>query len=246
MAGEHILVMTADAPLAAVLVRGLVPDGYGVTVVSDAFEGESAALTGWIDLVIFDLDVPGRDGLAVLEALRRKGCRCPVVALASLSVESPAALARGADDLVVKPVRLPVLKARLGVRLRTSRANRAGTVHGTPATGRCDGMPTVGGVTLDRVAQRAAVGSTWVELTPREFALAEILMLNAGRVVSVEELVDHVWRGELPPGSNLLRIYVGYLRRKLGPGAITTIHRSGYRFDGGEAASGHPAGDAEV
>jgi DNA-binding response OmpR family regulator len=129
----------------------------------------------------------------------------------------------GADDYMPKPFRFAELLARVRLRLRHA--------DGTSGTVRED-ILEAGGVYLDLRTRRATVAGRMIDLSAREFTLAEIFMLNTGRVLSREQLLDHAWGLGFDPGSNVVDVYVGYLRRKFGAAAITTVRGMGYRFDG--------------
>jgi DNA-binding response OmpR family regulator len=148
----------------------------------------------------------------------------PVVVLTARDSvgDTVSALEGGADDYMSKPFRFAELQARIRLRLRQSTGAAAGAEDAL-ATGR---------VRLDLRTRRASVDGAEVELSAREFALAEIFLRNAGQVLSREQLLDHVWGFDFDPGSNVVDVYVGYLRRKLGSGAISTVRGMGYRFDG--------------
>jgi DNA-binding response OmpR family regulator len=135
--------------------------------------------------------------------------------------DTVSALEGGADDYMPKPFRFAELLARVRLRLRASQEAGAGIVDHLGA----------GGVRLDLRTRRAEVGGQLVDLSAREFALAEIFMLNPGQVLSREQLLDHVWGLDFDPGSNVVDVYVGYLRRKFGAGTISTVRGMGYRFN---------------
>jgi DNA-binding response OmpR family regulator len=135
--------------------------------------------------------------------------------------DTVSALEGGADDYMPKPFRFAELLARVRLRLRQPDNN---------STARPDVL-NGGGVRLDVRTRRATVGGQQVDLSAREFALAEMFMLNAGQVLSREQLLDHVWGLDFDPGSNVVDVYVGYLRRKFGASTITTVRGAGYRFN---------------
>jgi len=138
--------------------------------------------------------------------------------------DTVSALEGGADDYMPKPFRFAELLARVRLRLRQSEG-------GNGAAARPETLEA-GGVSLDLRTRRASVDGHDVELSSREFTLAEIFMLNPGQVLSREQLLDHVWGYDYDPGSNVVDVYVGYLRRKLGADAISTVRGVGYRFGG--------------
>jgi DNA-binding response OmpR family regulator len=134
--------------------------------------------------------------------------------------DTVSALEGGADDYMPKPFRFAELLARVRLRLRQN-----GGSEGT----REDAIEA-GGVRLDLRTRRATVDGQEVDLSAREFALAEVFMVNPGRVLSREQLLDHVWGLDFDPGSNVVDVYVGYLRRKFGSATIATVRGMGYRF----------------
>jgi DNA-binding response OmpR family regulator len=171
------------------------------------------------DLLILDLGLPGKDGTVVLRELRSADQRMPVLILTARDDVSDkvAGLEGGADDYMTKPFRFEELLARVRARLRDER-----TVE-----------PTVlrsGEVTLDLRTRRASVNGRTTELTAREFTMLEVLLRHAGQVLSREQLLSHVWGYDYDPGSNVVDVYVGYLRKKLGQRTIETVRGMGYRL----------------
>ncbi len=178
--------------------------------------------------MILDLGLPMLDGLDVLRALRRRGERMPIVVLSARDGvdDTVAALEGGADDYVTKPFRFEELLARVRLRLRDAVTSEPTILH-------------AGGITLDLRSRRASVagapnpgggGQRTVELTAREFALTETLLRHAGQVLSREQLLSHVWGYDFDPGSNVVEVYIRYIRRKLGTDAIETVRGMGYRL----------------
>jgi DNA-binding response OmpR family regulator len=220
----RILIVEDEERIASFIAKGLRADGHVPTVVGDGREGLDLALGGDHDLMVLDIGLPGMDGFEVLDQLRAQGSRMPVVVLTARDSvgDTVSALEGGADDYMSKPFRFAELQARIRLRLRQSTGAAAGAEDAL-ATGR---------VRLDLRTRRASVDGAEVELSAREFALAEIFLRNAGQVLSREQLLDHVWGFDFDPGSNVVDVYVGYLRRKLGSGAISTVRGMGYRFDG--------------
>ena len=171
------------------------------------------------DLVILDLGLPSLDGMEVLDRIRRRGDRLPVIVLTARSEvhDTVKGLEAGADDYVTKPFRFEELLARIRVRLR-------GQATGDPT------VLTAGDVSLDVRTRRATVGDRSVELTAREYALLETFLRHTDQVLSREQLLDMVWGYDFDPGSNVVDVYVRYLRRKLGEDVIETIRGMGYRL----------------
>jgi two-component system copper resistance phosphate regulon response regulator CusR len=217
---NRILVAEDEPRIAAFLDKGLRANGFTVTVVDDGNDAFELADSDDFDLLILDVGLPGRDGFAVLRDLRARGRPIPVIILTARdSVEDTVAgLEGGADDYVAKPFRFDELLARVRVRLRSDRTPEATVL-------------TVGEVALDLRTRRLSVEGRIVELTAREFALAETFFRHPGQVLSREQLLSNVWGYDYDPGSNVVEVYVRYLRQKLGEARITTIRGMGYRFE---------------
>jgi DNA-binding response OmpR family regulator len=181
------------------------------------------------DLPILDLGLPGKDGLEVLRELRLRGQRLPTIILTARDDvdDKVAGLEGGADDYVTKPFRFEELLARARARLRAETGVRQ------PAVVR------VGEVVLDTRTRRLAVDGRTVELSAREFAMLDTFMRHPGQVLSRTLLLSHIWGYDHDPGSNVVDVYVGYLRKKVGLERIKTVRGAGYRF---EDASPTPLG----
>jgi DNA-binding response OmpR family regulator len=219
----RILIVEDEQRIASFVSKGLRADGHLTTAVADGHEGLDQALSGAFDLVILDIGLPGIDGFEVLDRLRSQGSTVPVIVLTARDSvgDTVSALEGGADDYMPKPFRFAELLARVRLRLRQGH---------DPATQREDVLQS-GGVRLDVRTRRAVVGEKEVDLSAREFALAETFMVNPGQVLSREQLLDHVWGMDFDPGSNVVDVYVGYLRKKFGADAIATVRGMGYRFN---------------
>jgi DNA-binding response OmpR family regulator len=218
----RILIVEDEQRIAAFVAKGLRSDGHLTTTVGDGHGGLDHALSGAFDLVVLDIGLPGLDGFEVLERLRSQGSQVPVIVLTARDSvgDTVSALEGGADDYMPKPFRFAELLARIRLRLRQPDGVRPR-----------DDVLECGGIRLDVRSRRADVGERQVELSAREFALAEMFMVNAGQVLSREQLLDHVWGLDFDPGSNVVDVYVGYLRRKFGAGTIATVRGMGYRFN---------------
>jgi DNA-binding response OmpR family regulator len=219
MGGARILIAEDETGISSFLERGLRANGFAPTVVEDGASALALARTGGFDLLVLDLGLPTRDGLSVLEELRRGGNAVPVIILTARSEPNDTVLGldRGADDYVTKPFRFEELMARIRARLRREGAPEASEL-------------AAGGVVLDLRTRLARVGGRDVELSAREFALAETFFRNPGQVLSREQLLSLVWGYDRDPGSNVVDVYVGYLRRKLGNDLILTARGMGYRL----------------
>ena len=219
MGAARILIAEDEHGISSFLENGLRAAGFAPTVVEDGSSALALARTGEFDLLVLDLGLPTRDGLSVLEELRSAGNRMPVIILTARSHldDTVAGLDRGADDYVTKPFRFEELLARIRARLRTG--------------GSAEEMELrAGEVAIDLLTRRARVGNRDVELSAREFALAEVFFRNAGHVLSREQLLSLVWGYDRDPGSNVVDVYVGYLRKKLGEDVIATVRGMGYRL----------------
>jgi DNA-binding response OmpR family regulator len=219
----RILIVEDEQRIASFVSKGLRADGHLTTVVGDGHGGLDHALSGDFDLVVLDIGLPGIDGFEVLDQLRSQGSQVPVIVLTARDSvgDTVSALEGGADDYMPKPFRFAELLARVRLRLRSEHTDGV----------RREDVIESAGVRLDVRTRRADVGERQVELSAREFALAEMFMVNAGQVLSREQLLDHVWGMDFDPGSNVVDVYVGYLRRKLGSEAIATVRGMGYRFN---------------
>lgn len=220
MGAARILIAEDEPGISSFLERGLRASGFTPTVVEDGASALALAQSGEFDLLVLDLGLPNRDGLSVLEELRRGGSRLPVVILTARSElhDTVVGLDRGADDYITKPFRFEELLARVRARLLGG---------STPEETRL----AAAGAVLDLRTRRARLGDREVELSAREFALAEVFFRNAGQVLSRAQLLSLVWGYDRDPGSNVVDVYVGYLRKKLGDDAITTVRGMGYRLE---------------
>ncbi len=219
----EILVVEDEAGIADFLARGLEAEGYGVTVAADGPAGERLALDSEVDLVILDRMLPGLDGIEVLGSIRRAKPALPVILLTARAevADRVEGLDRGATDYVTKPFAFDELLARVRARLRD-------------AGGSSDAVLEVGGIRLDLLSREATRGGVAVGLAEREAKLLAYLMRHAGRVCARERILASVWGYEHDPGTNVVQVYVGYLRRKLerpgSPDPIETVRSVGYRL----------------
>lgn len=215
-----ILIAEDEARIARFLEHGLTAQGYSTTSVTDGAAALDYASSGSFDLLLLDVGLPVMDGFAVLRRLREDGNAIPVIILTARSsvTDTVAGLEGGADDYLAKPFRFEELVARIRRRLRDDRSPESLVL-------------TCGGLTLDLRSRQATVSGRTVDLSAREFALAEMLLRHAGQVLSREQLLDHVWGDDFDPSSNVVDVYIRHLRRKLGPDRITTLRRMGYRLE---------------
>jgi len=220
-----ILVVEDERRIAAFLVKGLQAAGHTVAYAGTAADALVRTGEGDIRLVILDLGLPDLDGTDLLRRLRAEGNEVPVLVLTARGQVSDRveALDLGADDYMTKPFAFQELVARVRARLRRDDPTTAAGVL------RSDSLE------LDLKARRAVVGERRVDLTARECALLEAFMRHPGAVLSREQLLSEVWGFHFDPGSNVVDVYVRYLRRKLGDGYIETVRGAGYRLDGARA-----------
>jgi DNA-binding response OmpR family regulator len=216
---SRILIAEDEPRLASFLEKGLRAQGFATTVVSDGTAASAIARDEEFDLLVLDLGLPGKPGADVLRDMRLAGNRMPVLILTARDDldTTVAGLEGGADDYVTKPFRFEELLARIRARLREQPTPEQTVLE-------------AGGVTLDMRTRRASVEGRTIELSAREYTMLEVLMRHAGQVLSREQLLSHVWGYDHDPGSNVVDVYVGYLRKKLGPDVIETARGMGYRL----------------
>jgi len=217
----RILIAEDEPRLAAFLEKGLRAGGFTTTVVADGVDATTLARDGDFDLLILDLGLPGRDGLEVLRDVRAGKNKLPVIILTARDDTSDriAGLEAGADDYIGKPFHFEELIARVRARLRGD--------SGAPTDRH---QISEGGITLDLRTRWVSAGSATVELSAREFELLRTFLEHPNQVLSREQLLAHVWGYDYDPGSNVVDVYVGYLRRKLSAAAFETVRGVGYRY----------------
>jgi two-component system, OmpR family, response regulator len=217
---NRILIVEDEERIASFIDRGLKATGYSTQVVRDGDSALALARTGNFDLMILDLGLPRQDGLTVLHALRDEGRELPVVILTARSSvkEVVTGFEGGADDYITKPFSFDELLVRVRARLRPER-------RAEPT------MLRAGDAELDLRTRQASIDGESVELSAREFALAEAFFSHPGQVLSREQLLSRVWGYDFDPGSNIVDVYVGYLRKKLGKDRIVNVRGMGYRLD---------------
>ena len=221
--GVQILVIEDEPAILDFVVRGLRSEGFRVEAALDGAEGERLALANGFDLVILDLMLPGRPGMEILRSLRERHPSTPVILLTARDrvEDRVAGLDAGATDYMVKPFAYTELVARVRAHLRTAEHGQAPTL-------------AAGDLELDLVTRQALRGDERVQLTGKEFDLLAHFMRHAGRVLTREQLLRDVWGYDFHPGTNVVEVYVGYLRRKLRredrPDPIVTVRSVGYRL----------------
>jgi len=218
-----VLVVEDEPAIADFIERGLRAEGYAVEVASDGAAGEARALADGFDLVVLDLMLPGRSGLEILEAIRESDATLPVILLTARdSVEDKVAgLDAGATDYVTKPFSFEELTARIRAHLRIP----------------FEAEPTrlqAAGIEADLIARRVTRDGKLVALSATEFDLLSYFLRHPGEVISREQLLRAVWGYDFEPETNVVQVYIGYLRRKLGregaPAPIDTVRSAGYRL----------------
>jgi two-component system, OmpR family, response regulator len=214
----RLLVVEDEIRMAGALQRGLQAEGFAVDVAGDGPTGLELARHGGYDAVILDIMLPGLSGYRVVSALRAEKNWVPVLMLSAKDGEYDQAdgLDCGADDYLTKPFSYVVLLARLRALLRRGAPERPTQL-------------TVGSLVLDPATRQLRRDGAEIALTTREYALLEYLMRNAGRVVPKVELLDHVWDAGADSAPNVVEVYIGYLRRKVGRDVVETVRGAGYR-----------------
>jgi DNA-binding response OmpR family regulator len=219
----RVLLIEDEPGIVDFVRRGLEAEGFAVAAALDGIEGERLALKGSFDAIVLDLMLPGRSGLEILASVRRSTPSVPVIVLtARAEIEDRVAgLDAGAVDYLVKPFSLAELVARVRAQLRVIAQASASTLQGED-------------IEVDLLTRRVRRGGEAVQLSTTEFELLVYLLRHHGQVVSREQILASVWGYEHDPATNVVDVYVGYLRRKLGrpgdPAPIFTVRAVGYRL----------------
>lgn len=221
----RILVAEDETRIASFIEKGLKSAGFGVETVADGVDALTLARSGEFDLLLLDIGLPGLDGLEVLRRLRADAVSLPVIILTARDSASDtvAGFEGGANDYVAKPFRFDELLARIRVRLQDARTQSIPVVAQTLECGR---------VSLDLRTRRITSDAGTFDLSAREYGLAEEFLRNPEQVLSREQLLSRVWGLDFDPGSNVVDVYVRYLRRKIGADHLKTVRGMGYRFTG--------------
>jgi two-component system OmpR family response regulator len=219
----RVLLVEDEENLAATLRDGLAAEGFTADVAADGVDGLWAATEtphGAYDVIVLDLMLPGLNGYEVCRQLRAREVWTPVLVLTAKDGEYDQvdALDLGADDYLTKPFSFPVLVARLRALVRRGAPQRPVVL-------------AAGDLEVDPAARRVSRAGTRIAVTPREFAMLEFLMRNAGAVVTKTQILENVWDAGFDGDPNIVEVYVNYLRKKIGRTAIRTVRGAGYLLD---------------
>ncbi|MDQ2896363.1 MAG: response regulator transcription factor [Actinomycetota bacterium] len=222
-AAMRILVIEDERTLAGFIEQSLRAEGYAVTIAHDGQTGEIAALTGDYGLVLLDLTLPGKSGLDVLETIHTQTPDLPVIVLTARATieEKVHGLDLGANDYITKPFSFEELNARMRTQLRTPQQRESSSLQAA-------------NIRMDLRTRRVQRDEHPVQLTSREFELLTYLLRHPDQVLSREQILNAVWGFDFDPGTKVLEVYIGYLRRKLsevgGSDPIETVRNVGYRL----------------
>lgn len=226
----RILVAEDEPRISRFVSRGLKASGYTPTVVDDGIAALDYASSGEFDLLVLDVGLPRMDGFTVLRNLRELGSTIPVIIVTARdSVEDTVhGLEGGADDYLSKPFRFEELLARIRLRARPAAGSGSAAVESTQDVLDCGGLSLNMRTRSIDVATDA--GTRQIELSAREYSMALMFFEHPGQVLSREQLLSRVWGYDYDGASNVVDVYVGYLRKKLGADVIVTVRGSGYRL----------------
>jgi DNA-binding response OmpR family regulator len=220
---NRILIAEDEARIAGFVEKGLKSGGYTVMIAKTGIEAIALARSDDFDLLILDLGLPGKDGWQVLEEIRGRGERLRVIILTAQDdiEDTVKALESGANDYVTKPFEFVELLARVRVQLRDSVSSKT---TGSQTT------LTAGNIVLDLLKRQAWVEGQLIDMSAKEFQMAEVFLRHPLQVLSREQLLNRVWGYDYDPGSNIVDAYVKNLRKKLGSERIETVRGMGYRL----------------
>ncbi len=224
----RILIIEDEREVASFVQRALLEESHAVDVAADGPQGEDMALAEAYDLIILDLMLPKKDGLAVLKTLRREGLATPVLLLTARDEVSDrvAGLDAGADDYLGKPFAVAELRARVRALLRRQSDNKASLL-------------SAGDLVMDIVLHEVRLGENHLELTSREYAILEYLLRNKGRLLTKGMIAEHVWDSSFDSFTNVIDVYINHLRNKIdrnfGRKLIHSVRGVGYRISANES-----------
>ncbi|MEP1080024.1 response regulator transcription factor [Leptolyngbya sp. PL-A3] len=218
---QRILIIEDNPRIIDFLESGLQGHGYTTISANTGREALQVLDAAEVDLAILDLGLPDQDGLTVLKAIRGQGYVLPIIILTARdgTLNTVAGLEGGADDYITKPFSFEELLARIRVQLRNPQ----------PRT-QANTTLQVGNVILDLLTHQVRVGDRLIELSAREFLLAEFFLRHPMQVLTREQILDRIWGYDYDPGTNVVNVYVGYLRKKFGDDWIETVRGIGYRL----------------
>jgi DNA-binding response OmpR family regulator len=219
---NRILIAEDEERIAKFIEKGLQANGFTTTQVNNGTQAASIACSDDFDLLILDINLPGKDGWKVLEELRGRGEKIPIIILTARGDVSDrvAGLESGADDYMTKPFSLEELVARIRLRLRDASSPKANE----------EMVLRVQDITLDLRKRVVMEGDRILDLSVREFALMEMFLRHPGQALSRDRLLEYVWGYDYDPGSNIVDVYVGYLRKKFKGDYIETVRGIGYKL----------------
>lgn len=214
----RILIAEDDPLIASFIEKGFRSQGFSTLLVDDGEQAQALGLTGEFDLMVLDMGLPKWDGLRVLQELRSRGSRLPVLVVTGRGDRDVVqCLEAGADDYIRKPFRFDELLARVRTRLRARGTEEPHVL-------------SAGEVHLDMRTRRATVRDRTVEMTAREYSLLETLLRHADQVLSREQLLSLAWGHFVGPTTNVVDVHIGSLRKKLGSDIIESVRGVGYRL----------------
>jgi DNA-binding response OmpR family regulator len=224
-APARVLLVEDEPGIVDFVSRGLEAEGFSVEAALDGVEGERLALSGGFDAIVLDLMLPGRSGLEILASMRHASPGVPVIVLTARGEISDRVIGldAGAVDYLVKPFSLAELVARLRAQLRVLAQASTSTLRGED-------------IEVDLVTRKVLRDGRSVVLSTTEFELLSYLLRHRGQVLTREQILSSVWGYQHDPATNVVDVYIGYLRRKLGrpgdPAPIFTVRSVGYRLGG--------------
>jgi len=215
----RVLLVEDEKRLAQTVKEGLIAEGFVVDIVSDGVSGLWAVTEYRYDVIVLDIMLPGMNGYDILKQMRQRKIWTPVLMLTAKDGEYDQAdgLDLGADDYLVKPFSFVVLVAHLRALIRRGAPERPAVL-------------SAGDLSLDPAERRVRLDGVPVAVTPREFALLEFLLRNRGQAVTKTAIIENVWDAHFDGDPNIVEVYIGYLRKKIGRDTIETVRGAGYRL----------------